>query len=107
MIIALFVWNMQGIFRSFNNVDEICGQYRARGDKRLTGNPVSLFISADDTGMGTAWRTDDFGRLPKPIPPKRFGGQSRRLAVECRLTEQDTNDVISDTAIAFVRRLHR
>lgn len=68
----------------------------------LTGNPVSLFISADDTGMGTAWRTDDFGRLPKPIPPKRFGGQSRRLAVECRLTEQDTNDVISDTAIAFV-----
>ena len=60
---------MQGIFRSFNNMDEICGQYRARGDKKLTGNQVSLFI-----------------------PPKRFGGQSRCLAVECNLAEQDTND---------------
>lgn len=36
--------------------------------------------------------TNDFGRLPKPIPPKRFGGQSRCLAVECNLAEQDTND---------------
>ena len=27
------MWNMQGIFHSFNNMDKICGQYRARGEK--------------------------------------------------------------------------
>ena len=36
------MWNMQGIFRSFNNMDEICGQYRTLGRKKPAGNPVSL-----------------------------------------------------------------
>jgi hypothetical protein len=51
MIIALFMWNMQGIFHGFNNMDKICGQYRAWGEKKPAGNPVSLFISVDDAGM--------------------------------------------------------
>ena len=51
MIIALFMWNMQGIFHSFNNMDKYCGQYRAWGEKKPAGNPVSLFISVDDAGM--------------------------------------------------------